>query len=187
MRKLIRFIVGLLALRPVHLIAADKPQTCDGKALLDVDVRRLNDQQVVNLARAYQGKVLLIVNTASKCVFTSQYAGLEQLYERYRARGLVVLGFPANDFANQEPGDEAEIEQFCRLTYGVNFPVFAKTRVRKGCADPLYQRLGEIAGEYPEWNFHKYLLDRDGQLVASVASGTGPQHKKLLSLIESLL
>ncbi|MEJ2440131.1 MAG: glutathione peroxidase [Gammaproteobacteria bacterium] len=187
MKNWIRFIAGLLAMRPARLIATDKPQTPDGKPLLDVVVRRLNDQQAVNLAQDYRDKVLLIVNTASQCAFTSQYEGLEQLYARYRARGLVVLGFPSNDFANQEPGDEADIQQFCRLTYGVKFPMFAKTRVRKGDADPLYQRLGEAAGEYPQWNFHKYLVDRQGRLVASFASGTRPGNKKLQDLIESLL
>lgn len=187
MKTLLRFVAGVLALRPVRLIGSRPSLTRDGKPLLDVVVRRLNDGQGVNLSVDYHGKVLLIVNTASQCVFTSQYEGLEQLHSRYGERGLVVLGFPSNDFANQEPGDEAGIQQFCRLTYGVDFAMFAKTRVREGNADPLYERLGEAAGEYPEWNFHKYLVDREGRLVASVASGTRPGNKKLQNLIESLL
>jgi glutathione peroxidase len=154
---------------------------------LNFIVRTLNDEQQVNLCEAYAGKVVLIVNTASKCAFTSQYEGLEALYETYKDRGLVVLGFPSNDFANQEPGTEAEIKTFCRMTYGVQFPIFAKTRVRKNHADPLYQKLGETAGSWAKWNFHKYLLDRDGQLIGSYGSFTGPQSKKLVKQIESLL
>ena len=154
---------------------------------LNLTVRSLNDEQQVNLCEAYAGKVVLIVNTASKCAFTSQYEGLEALYATYKDRGLVVLGFPSNDFANQEPGTEAEIKTFCRMTYGVQFPMFAKTRVRKYQADPLYQKLGEAAGAWPKWNFHKYLLDREGQLVGSYGSFTGPQSKKLVKQIESLL
>lgn len=154
---------------------------------LNFSVRNLNDDQEVNLCEAYAGKVVLIVNTASKCAFTPQYEGLETLYETYKDRGLVVLGFPSNDFANQEPGSEAEIKTFCRMTYGVQFPMFAKTRVKKNNADPLYQKLGETAKAYPKWNFHKYLLDRQGQLVGSYGGFTRPQSKKLVKQIESLL
>ena len=154
---------------------------------LNFTVRTLNQDQEVNLCEAYAGKVILIVNTASKCAFTSQYEGLETLYATYKDRGLVVLGFPSNDFANQEPGTEAEIQNFCRMTYGVQFPMFAKIRVRKNQADPLYQKLGDTAGAWPKWNFHKYLLDRDGKLVGSYGSFTGPQSKKLIRQIESLL
>ncbi|MDX1823228.1 MAG: glutathione peroxidase [Thiohalomonadales bacterium] len=154
---------------------------------LNFTVRTLDGEQQVNLCEAYGGKVVLIVNTASKCAFTSQYEGLEALYKTYKDRGLIVLGFPSNDFANQEPGTEAEIKTFCRMTYGVQFPMFAKTRVRKNNADPLYQKLGETAGSWPKWNFHKYLLDREGQLVGSYGSFTGPQSKKLIRQIESLL
>lgn len=187
MRSLFLYVAGLLALRPGTVVAADKSQTRDGRPLLDVVVRSLNDPRQVNLGQAYHGKVILIVNTASKCGFTPQYDGLEKLYARYRERGLVVLGFPSNDFANQEPGSEKEIQKFCRLTHGVKFPLFTKTRVRKHNADPLYQRLGQAAGEYPAWNFHKYLIDRDGKLVGSYSSFTKPDSKKLIARIESLL
>jgi len=180
-------LAGLLSLRPMHGLAADNRTGADGKPLLDVVVRTLNGKQQVNLAQAYHGKVILIVNTASKCGFTPQYDGLEQLYADYKDRGLVVLGFPSNDFANQEPGTEQEIQEFCRLTYGVKFPMFGKTRVRKANADPLYRRLGEAAGKYPSWNFHKYLIDRQGRLVASYSSFTKPLSKKLVRRIESLL
>jgi glutathione peroxidase len=154
---------------------------------LNFTARTLNQDKEVNLCEAYAGKVVLIVNTASKCAFTSQYEGLEALYETYKDRGLVVLGFPSNDFANQEPGTEGEIQTFCRMTYGVQFPMFAKTRVRKNYADPLYQKLGETADAWPKWNFHKYLLNREGQVVGSYGSFTGPQSKKLVKQIESLL
>ena len=187
MRSLFLFLMGLLALRPGSIVASGNQQLPDGKPLLDVEVRTLNGNEVVNLYNSYQGKVLLVVNTASKCGFTPQYDGLEKLYAKYKERGLVVLGFPSNDFANQEPGTEKEIQQFCRLTYGVKFPMFAKTRVRKQYADPLYQRLGELAGEYPAWNFHKYLIDRNGKLVASYSSFTSPESKKLVKQIEALL
>jgi glutathione peroxidase len=179
-------LTGLLSLRSVDGLAADR-QRVDGRPLLDVVVRTLNGQEQVNLAQSYTGKVILIVNTASKCGFTPQYDGLEKLYADYKDRGLVVLGFPSNDFANQEPGTEQAIQDFCRLTYGVKFPMFGKTRVRKQDADPLYRRLGEAAGEYPSWNFHKYLIDRQGRLVASYSSFTKPLGKKLIRRIESLL
>lgn len=187
MKSLFLFLMGLLALRPGNAIATENQHTADRKPLLDVVVRTLNGKEEINLNSAYQGKVVLIVNTASKCGFTPQYDGLEKLYANYKDRGLVVLGFPSNDFANQEPGSEQEIQQFCRLTYGVQFPMFAKTQVRKQNADPLYRRLGELAGEYPAWNFHKYLINREGKLVASYSSFTSPDSEKLIKKIESLL
>ena len=156
-------------------------------ALLDVEVRRLAGQEVVNLCEAYQGKVVLVVNTASKCGFTSQYEGLEALYKRYKDKGLVVLGFPSNDFANQEPGSEEEIEKFCRLTYSVEFPMFEKVSVKKGAASPLFQRLAEAGAPYPKWNFYKYLIDRDGKLVDHYVSFTKPDDRKIVRAIENLL
>lgn len=154
---------------------------------LDHEVRRLGSDEVVNLKDAYGGKVVLIVNTASKCAFTGQYEGLEALYDRYRDRGLVVLGFPSNDFGAQEPGTEEAIQDFCRLTYSVEFPMFGKTRVRKGKADPLFQGLAEAAGRYPKWNFHKYLVDRDGRVVDDFLSWTSPQSGTVVDAIEKLL
>jgi len=191
-------------MKPVHLLfvllvaltastapAASPPERpVAGSAvasLLDHDARRLDSEDVVNLGEAYGGKVVLVVNTASRCAFTRQYEGLEALYDTYRDRGLVVLGFPSNDFANQEPGDETEIKNFCRLTYGVSFPMFAKTRVQQGAADPFYTSLGEAAGRYPQWNFHKYLIGRDGRLVGDYASLVGPQSDTLVQAIEELL
>lgn len=185
MRSLLLFTLGMAALRPGNAVAVENETV--NTNLLDVEVRTLNDNTVVNLAEQYKGKVILVVNTASKCGFTNQYEGLEEMYAKYKDQGFVVLGFPSNDFANQEPGTEKQIQSFCRLTYGVQFPMFEKTRVRKKFADPLYRNLGKAAGEFPAWNFHKYLIDRDGELVASYSSFTKPENKKLVSKIESLI
>jgi glutathione peroxidase len=161
--------------------------TEDCAPALDFEKRRLAADDVVNLCEAYQGKVVLIVNTASKCAFTGQYEGLEALYRRYKDRGFVVLGFPSNDFGNQEPGAEKRIENFCRLTYSVEFPMFEKISVKKGKADPLFRALAEEAGAYPSWNFYKYLIDRDGNAVEYFTSVTSPENSKLVSAIEKLL
>jgi glutathione peroxidase len=131
----------------------------------------------------YRGKVLLIVNTASKCGFTPQYKELEELYEQYRDRGFVVLGFPCNQFGHQEPGTEEEIEQFCQVNYGVTFPMFAKVDVNGENAHPLFQYLKEKApGVFGtkaiKWNFTKFLVDRNGNVVARFASQTKPSELK---------
>ena len=149
--------------------------------------RVLAGDEVVDLCERYAGKVVLVVNTASKCAFTPQYDGLEALYRKYKQEGLVVLGFPSNDFGAQEPGTEQQIQTFCRLTYAVEFPMFEKSRVRKGDAEPLYETLARISGEYPRWNFHKYLLDRNGELVGSYGSSVKPQSEMLVKAIEALL
>jgi glutathione peroxidase len=154
---------------------------------LDPELRPLTGEEPVRLCDVYGGRVVLVVNTASKCAFTPQYEGLEALYERYRARGLVVLGFPSNDFGAQEPGSEKQIQEFCRLTYGVRFPMFEKTHAAEGRADPLYRRLAGLAGEYPRWNFHKYLLDREGRLAGSFPSAVRPDSPELVRAIEDLL
>ena len=122
-------------------------------SLLDHEVRILNEKNKVNLCEAYQGKVIMIVNTASRCAYTDQYDALEKLYSWYKDEGLVVLGFPSNDFGEQEPGTEAEIKSFCPLTYDVKFPMFAKTRVAQNNADPIYKELARVSGTYPRWNF----------------------------------
>jgi glutathione peroxidase len=131
----------------------------------------------------YRGKVLLIVNTASKCGFTPQYKELQELYEQYRDRGFVVLGFPCNQFGHQEPGTEEEIEQFCQVNYGVTFPMFAKVDVNGENAHPLFQYLKEKApGVFGtkaiKWNFTKFLVDRNGNVVARFASQTKPSELK---------
>ena len=160
---------------------------CYNDSLLDQDFRRLASEEVVNLGEAYRGKVILVVNTASKCGNTPQYDGLEALYEEYREDGLVVLGFPSNDFLGQEPGTEQEIQEFCRLTYGVRFPMFEKITVKEGKAHPFFSGLAAASGTYPTWNFHKYLIGRDGRLIAEFSPRTQPYDDRLVSSIKSAL
>ncbi len=177
------YIALLLTLISHPVVGAETEQCPDN---LNFKVRTLNDDRVVDLCNLYQGKVVLIVNTASKCGYTGQYEQLETLYETYKQQGLVVLGFPSNDFGGQEPGTEKQIQSFCVNTYAVKFPMFQKTSVKKNNADPLYKQLGDQSG-YPRWNFHKYLLDRDGQLVESYNSPVSPTSDKIVSKIQSLL
>jgi glutathione peroxidase len=179
------FILLLSTLLVVPLKAQNLDDKCS--PLLNHEVKQLLTGEPINLCDAYSGKVIMIVNTASKCAFTPQYEQLELLYDTYKARGMVVLGFPSNDFGRQEPGTEKQIQNFCRLTYGVRFPMFAKTRAAKAYADPLYRALGEAAGRYPSWNFHKYLLNREGQLVRDFTSSTSPDSKQIIKAIEALL
>ena len=173
-----RWSVLMLA---VGLLAGASAQAAD---LLDVSYRPLAGKGEVNLAKQYGGKVLLVVNTASKCGFTPQYEGLEALQRKYAARGFSVLGFPSNDFKGQEPGDEAQIQEFCTLTYGVKFPMFQKVVVTGPEATPLYRSLATATGVSPGWNFHKYLISRDGRVVAQFPSKVTPDDPKLVSAIE---
>lgn len=138
-----------------------------------------------DLAR-YRGDVVLVVNTATECGFTPQFEGLEQIYRERRQRGLVVLGFPANDFASQEPRSDDEIATFCKENYGVSFPMFSKTTVTGGRANDLYRRLTAKAGA-PEWNFNKYLVDRRGKVVARYGAGVEPESAELMGRIDKLL
>lgn len=158
-----------------------------GKVLLDQNYRSLAGTGTVNLQSAYAGQVLLVVNTASKCGFTSQYEGLEAMHAKYKDRGFAVLGFPSNDFMGQEPGTEKQIQEFCRLTYGVKFPMFEKVHVKGRDATPLYKRLAAETGKSPGWNFHKYLIDRNGRVVANFGSRTTPTDAALVAKVESLL
>lgn len=154
--------------------------------LLDRTALRLQDEQPQKLCQ-YAGKVLLIVNTASACGYTPQYQGLEALHERYRDRGLVVLGFPSNDFGQQESGSNQEIADFCENQFSVRFPMFTKGPVTGGAAQPLYTDLRRLSGTAPAWNFHKYLVSRDGRQVRSFASGVTPDSPELTRLIEQWL
>ncbi len=156
-------------------------------ALLDQDFRRLASDEVVNLADDYSGKVVLVVNTASKCGNTPQYDGLEELYQEYGEQGLVVLGFPSNDFMGQEPGTEEQIQEFCRLTYKVKFPMFEKVTVKEGKAHPFFDQLAAASGTYPTWNFHKYLIGRDGKLISEFSPRTQPYNNKLITEIKAAL
>jgi glutathione peroxidase len=174
-----RAFLGPLILMSISLTTANAAD------LLDQDFRRLAGDEVVNLADAYSGKVILVVNTASKCGNTPQYEGLEALYQEYAEQGLVVLGFPSNDFFGQEPGTEEEIQEFCRLTYSVKFPMFEKVVVKEGSAHPFYQQLATEAGTYPTWNFHKYLIGRNGKLIAEFSPRTQPDDAALLDSIKA--
>ena len=175
-----RFLISVLLLCTGPVALACSP-------LLDVSVRPLAGKEPVQLCEKFDGKVLLIVNTASKCGFTPQYEGLEALHAKYQDRGFAVLGFPSNDFMGQEPGSEEQIQEFCTLTYGVKFPMFEKVQVRGDSPTPLYADLIEATGEAPGWNFHKYLIDRSGKVIASFGSRTTPQDPKLVAAIEKAL
>ena len=154
--------------------------------LLDAAVPALSDDRPESLCQ-YKGKVLLVVNTASECGYTPQYEGLEKLYRRYKAKGLVVLGFPSNDFGGQEPGSNKEIAKFCEANYGVSFPMFTKTSVAKRPLNPFYEKLTKAAGARPGWNFHKYLVDRDGAKALSFDTKVEPSDPKFVAAIERLL
>jgi len=155
-------------------------------AVLQHQFLKLQDDSPQNLCQ-YAGKAVLVVNTASYCGFTSQYEGLEALYAKYEKRGLVVLGFPSNDFGKQEPGSSKEIADFCFNTYGVKFPMFSKAVVSGPGKNPLYAALEKATGAVPRWNFHKYLIDRNGKVVASFSSDTDPQNPKLVAMLEQVL
>jgi glutathione peroxidase len=136
----------------------------------------------------YAGKVTLIVNVASACGYTPQYAGLERLHRAYAARGFAVLGFPCNDFGKQEPGSAQEIRDFCDRTYGVTFPLFEKVGVKAGPAQsPLYRALSADSGKLPTWNFGKYLIGRDGKVIAFFEHKVSPEDPALRGAIETAL
>jgi len=132
----------------------------------------------------YAGKVVMVVNTASQCGYTPQYDGLEALYRKYKSRGLVVLGFPMNDFGSQEPGSNKEIAQFCVNQYAIDFPMFSKTSLK---SNSLFIELTKATGQAPQWNFHKYLVDRSGRRVQSFGSAVTPEDPKFIGAIEKLL
>lgn len=170
----------------ILIFFAESALACKG-TLLDQNFRKLASTDTENLCDAHAGKVLLIVNTASKCGYTPQYEGLEDLHAKYEKTGFSVLGFPSNDFMGQEPGNEQEIQEFCRLTYGVKFPMYEKTTVKGNHAHPLFNALADASGTYPTWNFHKFLIGRKGELIAQFSPGTKPSDPKLVSAIEQAL
>lgn len=164
------------------LIAADA-SACSG--LLQHNFLRLQDEKPQSLCQ-YQGKVVVVVNTASFCGFTPQYEGLEALYAKYKDRGLVVLGFPSNDFS-QETGSNKEIADFCENTFGVKFPMFTKTSVSGKDANPLFRQLAAKTGTTPRWNFYKYVIARDGISAVSFNSLTAPESRQFVKEIEKQL
>ena len=171
-------------------VQAQQMETNKMSIIYDFAVQRI-DGTPTNFA-AYKGQVMLIVNVASRCGFTGQYAGLQKVYETYKDRGLVILGFPANDFLGQEPGTNAEIAQFCSLKYHVTFPMFEKIVVTGRDMHPLYKYLTdkttnpEFSGRIT-WNFNKFLIGRDGRVVARFGSRTEPGHKDVSAAIEKAL
>jgi glutathione peroxidase len=178
----------LLAVALVSAVGATAPARAACPALLTHTLPRLQDEKPVDLCD-HAGKVVLVVNTASQCGFTPQYKALEALNDRYRERGLVVLGFPSNDFGGQEPGANAQIAEFCENQFGVRFPMFAKSVVRpgRGKVNPLYVGLAQKSGATPQWNFHKYLIDRRGETVSSHLSEVDPLGPAFVREVEKLL
>lgn len=179
-RFLPKFLIlaGLCALSALALAAG---------GLLDHSYRPLAGKTPVHLGKTYSGQVLLVVNTASKCGFTPQFEALEGLHARYKARGFSVLGFPSGDFMSQEYTDEKKIQEFCTLTYGVKFPMFQKVHVTGDQTTPFYKALAAATGESPKWNFHKYLIGRDGKVVATFGSRTRPDAPEVIQAIEAAL
>ena len=173
-------VAATTASRPAA--AADK----ECPALLRHSFNSLQTGQPQSLCQ-YQGKVLLVVNTASFCGFTGQYEGLENVYDKYKSRGLVVVGFPSNDFGEQEPGSSKEIADFCRTTYGIKFPMMAKTDIAAPKTHAFYKQLIAKSGAAPKWNFHKYLIDRNGTTVESFDTRTAPDDRRLIAQIERRL
>jgi glutathione peroxidase len=164
--------------------ATAAPANCP--AILKQTFKRLQDEAPQDLCQ-YSGKVILVVNTASYCGFTNQYEGLEAMYAKYGAKGLVVLGFPSNDFGQQEPGSSKEIADFCYNTYGVKFPMFSKSVVSGKEPNPLFANLIKATGKAPAWNFHKYLIDRNGKVVDNFGSKVKPDDKQLVGAVEKAL
>jgi len=169
------------------VFAQNSKAAADNKCpvVLQHTVERLQDEKPQNLCQ-YAGQVVLVVNTASFCGFTPQYKSLEELYARYKDKGLVVLGFPSNDFS-QEPGNNQKIADFCENTYGVKFPMFSKTTVRGSDASPLFKQLTQLTDTAPKWNFYKYLISRDGKQVKSYNSTTDPLDSKFLAEVDKQL
>ena len=185
------FLAGAHAFAQAPAVAAGTapaatvaPANCP--AILKQTFKRLQDEAPQDLCQ-YSGKVILVVNTASYCGFTNQYEGLEAMYAKYGSKGLVVLGFPSNDFGQQEPGSSKEIADFCYNTYGVKFPMFSKSVVSGKEPNPLFANLIKATGKAPAWNFHKYLIDRNGKVVDNFGSKVKPDDKQLVGAVEKAL
>ena len=181
-------ILAGLSVAPAQAQAVQPAAPADTAAcppILQHTFARLQDEKPQPLCQ-YAGKVVLVVNTASFCGFTPQYKGLEELDRKYRSRGLVVLGFPSNDFS-QESGTNKEIADFCESTFGVKFPMFAKSSVRGAEANPLFKQLAAQTGTTPKWNFYKYLIGRDGKVITSYSSVTTPTNGKFVADLEKQL
>ncbi len=167
-------------------VMAQTAATPSCPVLLQQKFNRLQDEAPQNLCQ-YAGKVALVVNTASYCGYTNQYEGLEALYAKYQAQGLVVLGFPSNDFGKQEPGSSKQIADLCFNTYGVKFPMFSKSVVAGSGRSAFYAALAKATDQSPQWNFHKYLIDRSGKVITSFDSAVNPNDRKLVLAIEKAI
>ena len=181
---MLKGIFSILLILSLNTFAKDVQM----KTIYDIKVKTINGEETT--LEPYKGKVLLIVNVASKCGYTPQYDGLEALYKKYKDEGLVVLGFPCNQFGSQEPGSEAEIQNFCRVNFGVTFPMYSKINVNGEETHPLYRYLkskqpGILGTEAIKWNFTKFLVDKEGNVVERFGSSTKP--KELEEKIEPLL
>jgi glutathione peroxidase len=177
--------LSCIAMAPAPALA-QAPAAASCPALLKHTFKRLQDDAPQDLCQ-YAGKVVLVVNTASYCGYTKQYEGLERLYATYSPKGLVVLGFPSNDFGQQEPGNAKEIADLCYNTYGVKFPMFAKTVVSGDKPNPLHASLIKATGKEPKWNFTKYLIGRDGKVIDHFPSKIEPEDKQIVRKIEQAL
>lgn len=174
------FLSGLLGQ------ATAQAAECPPAALLDYEMKALRGGQTINFCEAYQGKVILAVNTASQCGFTPQFKGLEALYQKYRDKGLVVLGFPSNDFW-QEHSDPDKTAEVCYLNYGVSFPMFSKSSVKGKDANAFFRNLAQQSGQSPKWNFFKYLIDPQGHVIKVYASTTAPDDPDFVRDVENAL
>jgi glutathione peroxidase len=190
MRRLVPMILAALPLTvAAALVLADDPGK-ETRGVLDFKVKTIDGQEVA--LDKYKGDVLLIVNTASKCGYTPQYEGLEAVFEKYKDKGFQVLAFPANEFGKQEPGSDAEIKEFCKSKYDVTFPIFSKIVVKGSGIHPLYQFLtnrqsnGKFGGEIP-WNFTKFLVDRQGHVIARFEPKVEPESPEVTKAIETAL
>lgn len=190
MKSLGRFILHVFGVAAVSMgclfaFAASAVTTGDCTPLLNQKFKTLQGKSLDFCQ--FSGKVVVVVNTASYCGFTEQYKGLQSIYDRYKARGLVVVGFPANDFGKQEPGSNAEVADFCERTYKVKFPMVEKTSVVEGQANPLHEALHKATGDRPKWNFHKFVIARDGKTVKSFGSRVAPESGEFVAQLETLL
>lgn len=179
------FMIGAMMINSDNAHSSEKARE---KTAYNFSFKYLNEDKKLNLSD-FDGKVILVVNTASKCGFTSQYADLEKLYKEYQDKGLVIIGVPNNDFGSQEPGSNEEIATFCQLTYGVTFPMTQKEEVSGANAHPFYKWAKDTLGfgTAPKWNFHKYLINREGKLIDYFHSTTAPQSEKFKKAIKKSL
>jgi glutathione peroxidase len=174
----------LIVLTSMLLITASANATEQCSDLLNYQAAKLRSSETLDFCQSFQGKVVVVVNTASNCGYTPQFKGLEKLYQKYKNKGLVVVGFPSNDF-NQEFDAAEKTANVCYINYGVTFPVLEKSVVTGSSANAFFRKINKISGKAPEWNFYKYLIGRDGQFIEAFASNVTPEQleSKIISLL----